>query len=140
MSTVESTTGVRTLANYVAGAWAAPTTSDSIPDIDPATGEAVAHVPLSNADDVHAAVAASRAAQSDWAAVSPQARARAVMALREALWGRRDDLARLVCEDMGKTIDDAAGEVLRGIESTEAATAIPQLMKGEGLEGVATGV
>ncbi|MDX6637676.1 MAG: malonate-semialdehyde dehydrogenase (acetylating) / methylmalonate-semialdehyde dehydrogenase, partial [Solirubrobacterales bacterium] len=42
--------------------------------------------------------------------------------------------------DMGKTIDDAAGEVLRGIESTEAATAIPQLMKGEGLEGVATGV
>jgi malonate-semialdehyde dehydrogenase (acetylating)/methylmalonate-semialdehyde dehydrogenase len=41
---------------------------------------------------------------------------------------------------MGKTLDDAGGEVLRGIESTEAACAIPHLLKGEGLEGVATGV
>ena len=41
---------------------------------------------------------------------------------------------------MGKTLDDARGEVLRGIESTEAACAIPHLLKGENLEGVATGV
>ena len=41
---------------------------------------------------------------------------------------------------MGKTLDDARGEVLRGIESVEAATAIPHLLKGENLEGVARGV
>ncbi|MGH2963119.1 MAG: CoA-acylating methylmalonate-semialdehyde dehydrogenase, partial [Solirubrobacterales bacterium] len=70
----------------------------------------------------------------------PQRRARAVMALREALWEHREELAQIVTTDMGKTIDDARGEVLRGIESTEAATAIPHLLKGENLEGVATGV
>jgi malonate-semialdehyde dehydrogenase (acetylating)/methylmalonate-semialdehyde dehydrogenase len=62
------------------------------------------------------------------------------MALREALWDRREDIARLVTEDMGKTLDDARGEVLRGIESTEAACGIPHLLKGENLEGVAGGV
>ena len=63
-----------------------------------------------------------------------------VMALREALWEHREELARLVTEDMGKTLDDARGEVARGIESTEAAIAIPHLLKGENLEGVARGV
>jgi malonate-semialdehyde dehydrogenase (acetylating) / methylmalonate-semialdehyde dehydrogenase len=62
------------------------------------------------------------------------------MAFREALWERREDIARLVTADMGKTLDDARGEVLRGIESTEAACGIPHLLKGENLEGVARGV
>jgi malonate-semialdehyde dehydrogenase (acetylating)/methylmalonate-semialdehyde dehydrogenase len=41
---------------------------------------------------------------------------------------------------MGKTLDDARGEVMRGIESVESACAIPHLLKGENLEGVARGV
>jgi len=41
---------------------------------------------------------------------------------------------------MGKTLADADGEVGRGIESVESAAAIPHLLKGEILEGVATGV
>jgi malonate-semialdehyde dehydrogenase (acetylating) / methylmalonate-semialdehyde dehydrogenase len=62
------------------------------------------------------------------------------MALRAALWERQEDIAALVTADMGKAINDARGEVLRGIESTEAATGIPHLLKGENLEGVARGV
>jgi malonate-semialdehyde dehydrogenase (acetylating)/methylmalonate-semialdehyde dehydrogenase len=131
---------VRTLPNYVGGEWQAAEAAETLDDIDPATGEVAALVPLSGTTDVDAAVRAARAAQPGWRAVAPQKRARAVMALREALWARREDLARLVTADMGKTLDDARGEVLRGIESTEAATAIPHLLKGETLEGVATGV
>ena len=41
---------------------------------------------------------------------------------------------------MGKTLADADGEVGRGIESVESAAAIPHLLKGETLEGVAGGV
>src|SRR5215208_4827162 len=41
---------------------------------------------------------------------------------------------------MGKTLADADGEVGRGIESVESAAAIPHLLKGETLEGVASGV
>ena len=108
--------------------------------MDPATGETVALVPLSGAAEVEAAVAAARAAQPGWRAVPPQQRARAVLALREGLLRRREELAALVCADMGKTLADADGEVGRGIESVESAAAIPHLLKGELLEGVAAGV
>jgi malonate-semialdehyde dehydrogenase (acetylating) / methylmalonate-semialdehyde dehydrogenase len=132
---------VRTLPNYVGGGWTdASAPAGTLEDRDPASGELAALVPLSGPADVDAAVRAAREAQPAWRAVAPQKRARAVMALREALWARREDLARLVTADMGKTLDDALGEVLRGIESTEAATAIPHLLKGENLEGVASGV
>ena len=83
---------------------------------------------------------AAREAFPGWRATAPQKRARAVMALRSALWENQEQIARLVTEDMGKTLADARGEVLRGIESTEAACGIPHLLKGENLEGVATGV
>ena len=140
MSTTVEATEVKTLDNYVAGAWAPVADRERLDDIDPFTGALAARVPLSEAPEVDAAVRAARAAQPAWREVAPQRRARAVMALREALWAHREELAQLVTADMGKTIDDARGEVLRGIESTEAATAIPHLLKGENLEGVARGV
>jgi malonate-semialdehyde dehydrogenase (acetylating)/methylmalonate-semialdehyde dehydrogenase len=140
MSTTVEATDVKTLDNYVDGSWAPATDREALDDIDPFTGEVAARVPLSEVPEVDAAVRAARAAQPAWREVPPQRRARAVMALREALWSNREELAQLVTADMGKTIDDARGEVLRGIESTEAATAIPHLLKGENLEGVAKGV
>jgi malonate-semialdehyde dehydrogenase (acetylating) / methylmalonate-semialdehyde dehydrogenase len=131
----------RTLPNYVAGSWVeARAPGGTLEDRDPATGELAARVPLSGADDVDAAVRAARDAQPAWRELAPQRRARAVMALREALSARREEIARLVTADMGKTLDDARGEVGRGIESVEAACGIPHLLKGQNLEGVARGV
>jgi malonate-semialdehyde dehydrogenase (acetylating) / methylmalonate-semialdehyde dehydrogenase len=140
MSTTLEATEVATLQNYVNGTWVAAGASETLDDIDPATGALAARVPLSGPNDVGGAVRAAREAHPEWRAVPPQRRARALMALREALWEHREELAQLVTADMGKTIDDARGEVLRGIESTEAACAIPHLLKGENLEGVASGV
>ena len=130
----------RTLANYAGGEWRPADGLDAIDDINPATGDVAARVPLSGAAEVDAAVAAAREAYPAWSALAPQKRARAVMALRTALWDNQEEIAQLVTADMGKAIGDARGEVLRGIESTEAATAIPHLLKGENLEGVARGV
>ncbi len=128
------------LPNYVGGRWQPASGSDTLEDSDPASGEVVALVPLSVRADVDAAVQAARAAQPAWRAVAPQRRARAIMRLRHELWTRREELGRLVTDDMGKALDDALGEVGRGIESVEAACAIPHLLKGENLEGVASGV
>jgi malonate-semialdehyde dehydrogenase (acetylating) / methylmalonate-semialdehyde dehydrogenase len=128
------------LANYVGGMWRAADDVATLDDIDPATGEVVALAPLSGARQVREAVEAARAAQPGWRGVPPQRRARAVLALREGLLRRRDELVALVSADMGKTLADADGEVGRGIESVESAAAIPHLLKGETLEGVADGV
>jgi malonate-semialdehyde dehydrogenase (acetylating) / methylmalonate-semialdehyde dehydrogenase len=140
MEHMEAGTATRTLRNYIGGGWVEAAGDGTLEDRNPATGEISALVPLSGAADIDAAARAAREAQPGWRATPPQKRARAVMALREALWERHEDIARLVTEDMGKTLDDARGEVLRGIESTEAACAIPHLLKGENLEGVAGGV
>lgn len=129
-----------TLRNYIGGKWVEAAGTETLPDIDPATGDLAAEVPLSNRSDIDAAVAAASAAKEEWRAVPPQQRARSVMALREILTEHREEIAALVTADMGKTLPDASAEVQRGIESVEAATAIPHLMKGENLEGIASGM
>lgn len=133
-------TDVRTLANHIGGTWTPSTTTQTLEDRDPATGDLLALVPLSTSADVDAAVAAARAAATQWRRVSPIVRARAVARLRDILDEHRDEIAELVTRDMGKTLPDATAEVARGIESCEAAVAMPHLLKGENLEGVATGL
>jgi malonate-semialdehyde dehydrogenase (acetylating)/methylmalonate-semialdehyde dehydrogenase len=128
------------LDNYVGGNWRTVDGVETLGDVDPVSGETAALVPLSGAGHVREAVEAARAAQPAWRDVPPQRRARAVLALREELLRRREELVALVTADMGKTLADADGEVGRGIESVEAAAAVPHLLKGEMLEGVAAGV
>jgi malonate-semialdehyde dehydrogenase (acetylating) / methylmalonate-semialdehyde dehydrogenase len=130
----------RTLQNYISGQWRDAEASEALEDRDPATGELAARVPLSGSADVDAAVRAARAAQPAWREVPPQERARSILALRDALLRHRQELTALVTADMGKTLADADGEVGRGIESVESAAAVPHLLKGETLEGVATGL
>ena len=100
----------RCATTSAAAGWRPPA-AETLEDRNPATGELTALVPLSGAADIDAAARAAREAQPAWRAVAPQKRARAVIALREALWERQEDIARLVTEDMGKTLDDARGEV-----------------------------
>jgi malonate-semialdehyde dehydrogenase (acetylating) / methylmalonate-semialdehyde dehydrogenase len=130
----------RSLRNYVGGCWVEPLAAESLESRNPASGELLAHVPLSGAGDVDAAVRAARDAFPAWRGTSPVKRARAVFALRELLNANHEELARIVTADMGKTIADAHGEVGRGIESTESACAAPHMLKGDNLEGVATGL
>jgi malonate-semialdehyde dehydrogenase (acetylating) / methylmalonate-semialdehyde dehydrogenase len=132
--------GDLTLRNYIGGSWRGAEGVEELEDLDPATGEVAARVPLCGARQVREAVEAAREAWPAWRDVAPQRRARAVLALREGLEARRGELAALVTADMGKTLADADGEVGRGIESVESAAAVPHLLKGENLEGVAAGV
>jgi len=134
-----ASTGTR-LRNYIGGAWVDSAASESLEDRDPSSGELLAEVPLSTAEDVDAAVRAAQGARREWADLAPQRRARALFMLRDRLWAHRGELAAIVTEDMGKALDDASGEVLRGIESVETACGAPSLLKGENLEGIASGM
>jgi malonate-semialdehyde dehydrogenase (acetylating)/methylmalonate-semialdehyde dehydrogenase len=90
--------------------------------------------------DLDAAVEAARAALPAWRDVSVIQRARHLFALREGLDARREDLARSVTAEMGKTIADARAEVARMIEMVECACAIPTTMQGNVIEDVSRGV
>jgi malonate-semialdehyde dehydrogenase (acetylating)/methylmalonate-semialdehyde dehydrogenase len=133
-------TQVRLLQNYVAGQWTAPASDRELDVVNPATQEVLARVPLSGRDDLERAVSAARGAFPAWRSRSTIERARWLFSLREALVGEREELARLVVGEMGKTLADARAEVGRMIEMVECATAVPTTMQGRVLENVASGV
>ncbi len=135
-----TTTTPRLLENYVGGAWTPSGGGEALDVVAPASGEVLARVPLSVRADLDAAVAAAREALPAWRAVSVIQRARHLFALREGLEARKEDLARSVTTEMGKTIDDARAEVSRMIEMVECACAIPTTMQGRVLEDVARNV
>ncbi len=140
MAQVEEKVETRTIKNYVGGGWIDAEAGERLDVTNPATGETLAQVPLSGADDVDAAVRAAREAFPGWRATPPLERARACFELKYRLEERRDDLAALVTRDNGKAIKDAAGEIRRGIECVEVATGIPSLMQGANLEDVSRGI
>jgi malonate-semialdehyde dehydrogenase (acetylating)/methylmalonate-semialdehyde dehydrogenase len=134
-------TATRLLDNYVGGAWTpAAEGAETLDVTNPATGEVLARVPLSTAADLDAAVSAARAALPEWRGVSVIARARKLFELRAGLEARKEDMARSVTTEMGKTLVDARAEVARMIEMVECACAVPTTMQGRVLEDVSRNV
>src|SRR5439155_1617861 len=76
-----------------------------------------------------------------WRETPPLDRARHFFTLRDLMERHFEDLSRVVVQDMGKTIDEARGEVRRAIENVEVAAGIPSLMMGYNLEdGAGAGI
>jgi malonate-semialdehyde dehydrogenase (acetylating)/methylmalonate-semialdehyde dehydrogenase len=107
---------------------------------NPALGRPQAEVILAETTDVEAAVAAAHAAFPAWAALSPLKRSRILFRFKSILEERQRELAAVISSEHGKVESDAQGEVQRGLEVVEFACGIPQLLKGEYTEQVATGV
>lgn len=101
------------------------------PVYDPATGERTARVALASAAEVDRAVAAAREARADWSGGSLAFRTGILFRYRELLVAHREELARLITAEHGKTHADALGEVARGLEVVELACGVPQLVRGE---------
>jgi malonate-semialdehyde dehydrogenase (acetylating)/methylmalonate-semialdehyde dehydrogenase len=135
-----STTALKTIQHVIGGEQTAGVSTRTAPVWNPATGGHQAAVLLAEAADVDAAVQAARRAFAEWGDVSVTRRARVMFAFRTLVEKHTDDLARLVSAEHGKVLDDARGEVIRGMEVVEYACGIPQLMKGEFSEQVSTGV
>ncbi len=107
---------------------------------NPANGTSVRRVPLCNSADINAAVAAAQAAFPEWRATPSIRRARILTRFRELLEAHRQDFTRLITEEHGKTLADAAGSLQRGIEVVEFASGVPHLLKGEHAEDVGRGI
>ena len=107
---------------------------------NPATGEVARQVQLASSDDVNAAVAAAKAAFPAWSDAPPLRRARVMFKFLELLNQNKDTLAAMITAEHGKVFTDAQGEVARGIDIVEFACGIPQLLKGDYTEQVATGI
>jgi malonate-semialdehyde dehydrogenase (acetylating)/methylmalonate-semialdehyde dehydrogenase len=107
---------------------------------NPATGQVTKQVVFADAALVDAAVKAAAAALPEWRDTPPLRRARILFRFLELLKREQKNLAAIVSEEHGKTLDDALGSVQRGIEVVEFACGIPHLLKGEYSENVGTQV
>ena len=107
---------------------------------NPATGEVQAHVPLASGDELNAAIENAKAAQPHLASQNPQKRARVMMEFVRLLHRDMDKLAEALSREHGKTIPDAKGDVIRGLEVAEYCIGAPQMLKGEFSEGAGPGI
>src|SRR4051812_49905224 len=94
---------MKTLRNYIGGEWVAPHTTESLDLTNPATGEPLGRVPLSDARDVDQAVAAAQAAFIKWREVPPVVRARYLFKLKYLMEEHFEDLAATVTREDRKS-------------------------------------
>src|SRR6476469_2787920 len=106
---------VRTLENFVGGEWVESTGDFARQIVSPVTGETLAEAPDASAKDVDRAVAAARAAQPKWAALSAWERAKICHAIADLIDERREDFARELSLEQGKPY---AAEALGDIDET----------------------
>jgi malonate-semialdehyde dehydrogenase (acetylating)/methylmalonate-semialdehyde dehydrogenase len=130
----------RLIGHYIGGRHVAGQGERGGEVFNPATGQVQAQVSLATREEVEQAIAAAEQAFPAWSSTPPLKRARVMFKFKELLEQHMDDLARAITLEHGKTINDARGEVVRGIEVVEFACGIPHLLKGEFSDQVGTGI
>ncbi|PTA49483.1 methylmalonate-semialdehyde dehydrogenase (CoA acylating) [Shewanella morhuae] len=115
--------------------------SSRVQDIfDPATGEHSSQVSLASEAEVGEAIAIAKTAFETWSQVTPLNRARVLFKFKALVELHMDEMAQLITREHGKVLDDAKGEIIRGLEVVEFACGIPHLLKGEHTQQVGGGV
>lgn len=107
---------------------------------NPATGQVSHRVPMADAAVVERAVAAARSAFPAWRDTPPLQRARVLFRFKTLIEEHRGEIAGIITAEHGKTLEDAAGSLQRGLEVVEFACGIPHLLKGEFSAGVGAGI
>ncbi len=131
---------MKQIEHWVGGASSPGSSDRTAPVYNPATGAQTGEVALASAADVDRVVSVAAKAFETWRYSSLSQRQNIMFAFREIVAARRREIAETLTAEHGKTIDDALGEVQRGLEVVEFACNIAHLVKGEFSEQVSTGV
>ena len=130
---------MKTIKNYIDGSIVG--LSDKYQSVyDPSKGEEIGKVILSNKDDFDKIIKSSYNAQKNWENVTPLKRSRILANYKNIIEKNILPLAKIVSEEHGKTIEDAKGSIIRGLEVVEFACGIPHLIKGEFSQNVGSNI
>ncbi len=110
------TTAAKVFHNYIGGKWQGAQSGQTFPNYNPATGELLGYFPLSTQTDVDAAVAAARTAFEKWRLVPAPKRGEILYRLGELLISHKEELARIMTQEMGKVLKETRGDVQEGID------------------------
>ena len=93
---------MRIVQNYINGKFI--DTENTIEDINPATGDIIAHIPKSSSNEVEQAVSAADLARKNWAKLSLEKRAIWLDRIADNLESKSEEIASLESLDTGKPI------------------------------------
>lgn len=128
------------ITHWIEGREYGGTATQTGPVYNPATGQVTGEVDFASPEIVDEAVGIAHQAFAVWSEAPLTRRQQVMFNFRELVVKHKMDFARLLTAEHGKTLDDAAGEVQRGLEVVEFACNIAHLSKGEHSEQVSTGV
>ena len=129
-----------TVMHFINGKQVANSSNRTGNVFDPALGQVIHQVSLAEVVDAQAAINAASVAFPAWRDTSLTKRQQIMFNFREILNSKKEELAAIVTREHGKTLPDALGEVTRGLEVVEFATAMASHLKGSYSESVSTSV
>ena len=97
---------------YIDGSWVEPTGKGSIEVINPANEEIIGSVPVGSAADVEVAVAAAKAAFSEWSNTSVEDRVVFLNLLSQAIKEHTEELTELITSEVGTPINYCRGAMV----------------------------
>jgi len=126
---------IKEAKNYVNGMWKKPENMGWLDVNNPATGETIGKTPLSTRAEADSAVRTAFEAFREWKDVPVGRRVQPLYKLARLMRENEEKIARVLTEEMGKSLPDARAEMKRAIENCEAACAMPLLQQGDNLVG-----
>ncbi|KAL1891632.1 aldehyde dehydrogenase (NADP(+)) ald6 [Sporothrix stenoceras] len=131
---ITKATDVADTPYFLNNRFVASETTEFIDLHDPATNELVTRVPQMTDSELKSAAAAAQAAFPAWSATSVIHRQSLMFKFVGLIRDNWERLAASITLEQGKTLADARGDVLRGLQVAEAACGASELLKGEVLE------
>ena len=113
--------------------------NDTIPIYNPQKGNIIGDVVNSTNNDLKLAIKCALSAHKIWSNFTLKERAEIFYEFRNQLIKNLDSLSELIVEENGKILNEAKAEVLKGIELTEFACSMPQIISDE-IQEVSKGV
>ena len=104
--------------NYIGGQWRSASDEATFEDVNPArTSEIIGEFPESTEADVDAAVEAAREAFHAWSRTPAPQRGQLMKRVGDLLTQRKEEIAREMTREMGKTFDETKGDVQEAIDT-----------------------
>ncbi len=107
---------------------------------NPVSGEISGHVHVANAKTVDLAVQAAKEAFSSWSQTTPAQRTKILFQYKYLLDAQKENIAKIITQEHGKTLSEAMGSVQRGIDVVNFACGLSNSLKGSYASQVGTGV
>lgn len=119
-----------TVDNYINGTWSKPLSGEYLRNVNPANlDEVVGETANSNVEDLECAISAALEVKKNWRVLSSTERGNYLYKVASIMEQRANEIGEMMTREMGKTLGEAKGEVLRGV-------AILRYYAGEGMRPI----